>query len=165
LVLQQLPEAGCEGRLLHRWNRSAANSQLNQRRGPLCSRRLTATAGKPVRLFRRAMLVCNLGSTDDVAAITVEIGSRLEVKAVATDECIGGATFTSLLVDYFVDELKIDHNKDISTDPAALDLLRNVCGRAKKTISNYSQALVEVKELHFYSIITRSKFEEICASA
>ncbi|GMS98963.1 hypothetical protein PENTCL1PPCAC_21138, partial [Pristionchus entomophagus] len=130
----------------------------------LCSRRLAATTGKPVRRSPfRTMLVCNLGATIEVATITVEIASRLKVKAVAADKNNGGDHFTRLLVDHFVDELKADHDKDISTDPAALNLLRIACVRAKKTISNYSQAPIELKELGFYSTITRAKFEKICA--
>lgn len=69
------------------------------------------------------------------------------------------------MVDYFVDEFKRKTKKDMSQNQRALRRLRTSCERAKRTLSNATQAHVEIDSLFesmdFNSIITRAKFEEL----
>jgi L1 cell adhesion molecule like protein len=104
------------------------------------------------------------GGTLDVSLVTIE-GGTFEVKAVAGDTQLGGEDFDNRLVDHFVQEFKRMHKRDISRDQPALQRLRAACERSKRTLSTSSHAIVEVASLcdgiDFYSVITRSRFEEL----
>ena len=70
------------------------------------------------------------------------------------------------MVNYFVQEFKRKHKKDISNNPRAMRRLRTVCERAKRTLSSSAQARIEIDALfegiYFYSAISRARFEELC---
>lgn len=104
------------------------------------------------------------GGTFDVSLLTIEEGI-FEVKATAGDTHLGGEDFDNRLVQFFVQEFKRKHKKDISSNPRALRRLRTACERAKRTLSSSAQTTIEIDSLYegqdFYTTITRARFEEL----
>jgi L1 cell adhesion molecule like protein len=105
------------------------------------------------------------GGTFDVSLLTIEEGI-FEVKATAGDTHLGGEDFDNRLVNFFVQEFKRKHKKDISSNPRALRRLRTACERAKRTLSSSTQTSIEIDSLYegidFYTSLTRARFEELC---
>ncbi|XP_026432307.1 heat shock cognate 70 kDa protein-like [Papaver somniferum] len=104
------------------------------------------------------------GGTIDVSILNINEG-RFEVKATAGDTHLGGEDFDNRMVNYFVQEFKRKHKKDISGNPRALRRLRTACERAKRSLSSTIQTTIEIDALYekvdFYTAITRAKFEEL----
>jgi L1 cell adhesion molecule like protein len=114
----------------------------------------------------RNVLIFDLGGgTFDVSLLTIEEGI-FEVKATAGDTHLGGEDFDNRLVNFFVQEFKRKHKKDISSNPRALRRLRTACERAKRTLSSATQSSIEIDSLYegidFYTSLTRARFEELC---
>ena len=107
------------------------------------------------------------GGTFDVSILTID-NSIFEVKATAGDTHLGGEDFDTILVEYFMDEFKKKHKKDITGNKRALRRLRTACESAKRTLSSATVANIEVDSLFdgidFTSTITRAKFENLCDS-
>ncbi|KAJ7220305.1 heat shock cognate 70 kDa protein-like protein [Mycena pura] len=105
------------------------------------------------------------GGTLNVSLLTME-ENILEVKATAGDNHLGGVDFDNRLVDYFSQEFKHKHKKDISSNARAMHRLRSACERAKRTLSTRNQTTVDISSLFdgidFYTVLTRERFEEIC---
>ena len=103
--------------------------------------------------------------TFDVSILTIE-DSIFEVKATAGDTHLGGEDFDTRMVEYFVDEFKKKHKKDISDNKKSLRRLRSACENAKRTLSASNSASIEIDGLFegidFASTITRAKFENLC---
>ncbi|KAL3857917.1 hypothetical protein ACJMK2_012544 [Sinanodonta woodiana] len=113
------------------------------------------------------VLVFDLGGgTFDVSILTIDEGSLFEVRSTAGDTHLGGEDFDNRMVNFFAEEFKRKHKKDISKNARALRRLRTACERAKRTLSSSTEASVEIDSLHegidFYSKITRARFEELC---
>jgi L1 cell adhesion molecule like protein len=77
-----------------------------------------------------------------------------------------GTDFDSKMVDYFMEEFKRKHKKDISDNKRAVRRLRAACETAKRTLSSATVANLEIDSLYegidFASSITRAKFENLC---
>jgi L1 cell adhesion molecule like protein len=73
------------------------------------------------------------GGTFDVSLLTIEEGI-FEVKATAGDTHLGGEDFDNRMVDYFLQEFKRRHRKDMSKNNRSLRRLRTACERAKRTL-------------------------------
>merc|ERR1711957_799579 len=105
------------------------------------------------------------GGTFDVSLLTIEEGI-FEVKATAGDTHLGGEDFDNRMVDYFLQEFKRRHRKDMSENQRSLRRLRTACERAKRTLSSSTQAHIEIDSLFdgvdFNSTITRARFEDLC---
>jgi heat shock protein 1/8 len=113
------------------------------------------------------VLVYDLGGgTFDITLLTLDDGI-FEVKATAGDPHLGGEDFDRRMLDYFIQQFKRQHNRDISGHPRAVGRLRSACERAKRTLSTATMATIEVDSLFegidFYTNITRAKFEELNA--
>jgi L1 cell adhesion molecule like protein len=111
------------------------------------------------------VLVFDLGGgTLDVSVLTIEEGI-FEVKATAGAAHLGGEDFDNRMVNHFVQEFNRKKNKDISGNPRALRRLRTACEGAKRTLSSYLEASIDInclyEDIDFYSTITRAKFEEL----
>ncbi|KAL4137621.1 70-kilodalton heat shock protein, variant 2 [Phytophthora ramorum] len=114
----------------------------------------------------RNVLIFDLGGgTFDVSLLSIEEGI-FEVKATAGDTHLGGEDFDSRLVEFFVQEFKRKHRKDMAQNQRALRRLRTACERAKRTLSSSAQAYIEIDSLYdgvdFNSTITRARFEDLC---
>merc|ERR1712238_139553 len=105
------------------------------------------------------------GGTLDVSLLTIEEGI-FEVKATAGDTHLGGEDFDNRMVDYFLQDFKRRHKKDMSNNQRSLRRLRTACERAKRTLSSSTQAHIEIDSLFegvdFNSTITRARFEDLC---
>ena len=105
------------------------------------------------------------GGTFDVSILSIDDGV-FEVKSTAGDTHLGGEDFDNQLVNFFVNEFKRKHKKDITTNKRAMRRLRTACERAKRTLSSSAQASVEIDSLFegidFYTSITRARFEDLC---
>ena len=106
------------------------------------------------------------GGTFDVSLLTIDDGI-FEVKATAGDTHLGGEDFDDRLVNYFIEQFKRKHKKDVRSNNRSLRRLRGVCERAKRTLSSSNTASIEIDSLidgvDFFTNITRAKFEELCS--
>lgn len=106
----------------------------------------------------------NVG-TFDVTILTIE-DSIFEVKATAGDTHLGGEDFDTCMVEYFIDEFKKKHKKDISSNKRSMRRLRTACEAAKRSLSSSSVANIELDSLFdgidYITTITRAKFENLC---
>jgi len=114
----------------------------------------------------RNVLIFDLGGgTFDVSILTIEDGI-FEVKSTSGDTHLGGEDFDNRLVNFFVQEFKRKHKKDLSSNKRALRRLRTSCERAKRTLSASAQSSIEIDSLFegidFYTSITRARFEDLC---
>jgi len=100
-----------------------------------------------------------------VSLLTIEEGS-FEVKTTAGDTHLGGEDFDNRMVDYFLQDFRRRHRKDMSDNQRSLRRLRTACERAKRTLSSSTQAHIEIDSLYdgidFNSTITRARFEDLC---
>jgi heat shock 70kDa protein 1/2/6/8 len=105
------------------------------------------------------------GGTFDVSLLTIEEGI-FEVKATAGDTHLGGEDFDNRMVDYFLQDFKRKHRKDMSQNQRSLRRLRTACERAKRTLSSSTQAHIEIDSLFdgidYNATITRARFEDLC---
>ena len=110
------------------------------------------------------ILTTNVG-TFDVSILTIE-DAIFEVKATAGDTHLGGEDFDSRMVEYFMEEFKRKHRKDLSESKKSMRRLRTACENAKRILSSSTVATIEIDSLFegvdFNSTITRAKFENIC---
>ncbi|MFY7731629.1 MAG: molecular chaperone DnaK [Flavobacterium sp.] len=106
------------------------------------------------------------GGTHDVSLLQIDEGV-FEVKATAGDTHLGGEDIDIMLVDYFKDEFKKKHKRDI-TNPRAIRRLRTAAERAKRTLSTANTATIEIDaimdSIDFNAVISRAKFDDICAA-
>jgi len=106
------------------------------------------------------------GGTFDVSLLTIEDGI-FEVKATAGDTHLGGEDFDNRLVEWCMNEFKRKNKgADMSSNERAKRRLRTAAERAKRTLSQATQAFVEIDSLYegidFQVTITRARFEELC---
>jgi len=107
--------------------------------------------------------------THDVSLITIDDGV-FEVKATAGDTHLGGEDFDSSMVDWCVQEFeRKNKGVNVKENARALRRLRTMCERAKRTLSNATQASIEIDALvdgiDLNMVITRAKFESLCDAA
>jgi heat shock protein 1/8 len=115
----------------------------------------------------KTILVYDLGGgTFDVSLMAIE-DSIFEVKSTAGDTHLGGEDFDQILVQYFINEFKRKHKKDISGNKRACTRLRTACEKAKRTLSSGTTSNIEIDSLFegidFNTTITRAKFESLCS--
>ena len=105
------------------------------------------------------------GGTFDVTIMTIEDGI-FEVKSTAGDTHLGGEDFDIRLMEYFMQDFKRKHKKDMSENKRSVRRLQVACETAKKTLSSSTNAAIEIDSLFegidYNSVITRAKFEDIC---
>lgn len=107
------------------------------------------------------------GGTFDVTIMAIEEGV-FEVVATHGDHHLGGEDIDNALTNFFVQEFKRKHKKDLTTSPRAIKRLKNACENVKKNLSTMTQSTIELDSLFegidFQSSITRARFEEINAA-
>lgn len=106
------------------------------------------------------------GGTHDVSLITIDDGI-FEVKATGGDTNLGGSDFDNAMVDWCVQEFqRKNKSASIKDNGRALRRLRTACERAKHTLSNATQATIEIDAfidgVDLNLVITRAKFESLC---
>ncbi|XP_071479863.1 heat shock 70 kDa protein IV-like [Diadema antillarum] len=104
------------------------------------------------------------GGTFDVSILSID--DIFEVMSTAGDTHLGGEDFNNRLVSYLSQEFKRKHKKDLTNNPQAIQRLRTVAERAKRTLSASPHATIEEDSLFegvdFYTRITRARFEDLC---
>jgi molecular chaperone DnaK len=79
------------------------------------------------------------GGTFDVSII--EIRDRVfEVKATGGDIFLGGLDFDQAMINFVIDEFKAKNNIDLSTDPVAMQRIKDLAERVKIDLSSREQA-------------------------
>ena len=105
------------------------------------------------------------GGTHDVSLLNLSDGV-FEVLATNGDTSLGGEDIDNRLVNHVIEEFKKKHKVDLSENKKAVRRLRNVCERAKRTLSAATQTNVEVDAIHdgldLNVLVTRAKFESLC---
>jgi len=114
------------------------------------------------------ILIFDFGSgTYDVSLINIDHGT-FKVLATAGNTHLGGNDFDHCLIDHCINEFKNEHKIDISKNPKAMNRLREACNKAKHILTDFDEAPIEIQclsgDLDFYTIITRSVFEQSCSS-
>ncbi|MBI5542578.1 MAG: Hsp70 family protein, partial [Deltaproteobacteria bacterium] len=85
--------------------------------------------------LKQTVLVYDLGGgTFDVSII--EIRDRVfEVKATGGDIFLGGLDFDNAMIKHVLDDFKTQHGIDLSTDPVAMQRIKDLCERTKIDLS------------------------------
>ena len=114
----------------------------------------------------RTILVYDLGGgTFDVSILLID-GNDLQVKATAGDTHLGGEDFDNRPVSHFAAKFMVKHNHDIRDDKRVIRRLRVACEKAKVSLSEKQEAVIDVlhlfKGIHFKDKITRAVFEHMC---
>lgn len=111
------------------------------------------------------------GGTFDITVL--ELGEGVfEVKATNGDTHLGGDDFDKVILDYFADEFKKEHNVDLRRDPQALQRLRDAAEKAKIELSASVESEINLpfitqgKEgpLHLVMKLSRAKLEALVNS-
>lgn len=120
----------------------------------------------PSKKERKALIFDLGGGTFDVTVMAIDEGI-FEVLATAGDSHLGGEDIDNKLLEYFANEIKRKHKKDITGNAKALKRLKVACERLKRNLSSSTQSNIELDSLFdgldFTSTLTRAKYEELCA--
>ncbi len=113
------------------------------------------------------VLIVDVGASSCCVSLLIIDEGIFEVKAVSGDLSLGGDDFDSRLVTHFIEEFKRRYKHDISGNLRSVRRLRTACERAKRTLSSATVARIEIDSLFegqdFYTVVTRARFEELCA--
>ncbi len=108
------------------------------------------------------------GGTYDISVL--ELGDGVfEVKATNGDTHLGGDDFDQRLINWLVDEFKKDQGIDLSSDPMALQRLKEAAEKAKIELSSTMQTDINLPFItadasgpkHLNLALTRAKFEQL----
>jgi L1 cell adhesion molecule like protein len=114
---------------------------------------------------KRILIVDIGGGTSDFTVLIVDDGI-FQVKSTSGLSHTGGEDFDNRLVKYFTDEFQRKYAKDLSSNPKSVKRLKNACERAKRDLSSSSSTTIDIDSLYdgidFTSIISRSRFDELC---
>eukprot|EP00741_Cyanophora_paradoxa_P020769 tig00021312_g20048.t1 len=125
-----------------------------------------AVADEPLPRVSVTFVVVDIGASAVNASLQTFEDGVLHVRAVAGDSQLGGDDFTQRMVDFFVQQFKLQRGRDISADHYALRRLRAACERAKKALSSHAITSIELDSLvdgiDLYTTISRTAFEELC---
>lgn len=117
------------------------------------------------------ILVFDLGGgTFDVSILEVGDGV-FEVLATSGDTHLGGDDFDKKIVDYLAATFQKDEGIDLRKDKQALQRLTEAAEKAKIELSSVTQAEINLPFItatqdgpkHLDMVLTRAKFEELCA--
>jgi len=115
------------------------------------------------------ILVYDLGGgTFDVSILDLGDGV-FEVKSTAGNNKLGGDDFDNRIMDYLVDQFKMENGVDLSKDKMAMQRLKEVAEKAKKDLSGMTETQISAPfisqgdegPLHLDVTLTRAKFEDL----
>ena len=113
----------------------------------------------------QTILVYDLGGgTFDVSIL--ELGDGVfEVKSTSGNNKLGGDDFDQRIIDYIVDDIKKEHDTDLSDNKMALQRIKEEAEKAKKTLSNVTSTEISLPfitaDLNYETTLTRAKFESL----
>ncbi|UAM98552.1 molecular chaperone DnaK [Polaribacter litorisediminis] len=108
------------------------------------------------------------GGTHDVSIL--ELGDGVfEVLATDGDTHLGGDDVDAKIIDWLADEFKADENMDLTTDPMALQRLKEAAEKAKIELSSSASTEINLPYItatasgpkHLVRTLSRSKFEQL----
>lgn len=108
------------------------------------------------------------GGTFDISVL--EVGDEtVEVKSTGGDTHLGGDDFDRKIIEFLVSEYKKQEGIDISSDPLALQRLKEAAERAKHELSTAFESEINLPYItsdtsgpkHFLLKLTRAKLEEL----
>jgi molecular chaperone DnaK len=108
------------------------------------------------------------GGTHDVSIL--ELGDWVfEVLATDGDTHLGGDDVYEILIDWLYAEFKADENMDLTTDPMALQRLKEAAEKAKIELSSSAQTEINLPYItatasgpkHLVRTLTKAKFEQL----
>ncbi|MCX8080583.1 MAG: molecular chaperone DnaK [Bacteroidia bacterium] len=108
------------------------------------------------------------GGTHDVSVL--ELGDGVfEVKATDGDTHLGGDDFDQVIIDWLVEEFKKDEGVDLSTDPYAMQRLKDAAEKAKIDLSSTTSYEINLPYItvvnnvpkFLVKTLTRAKFEQL----
>ncbi len=108
------------------------------------------------------------GGTFDVTILEINDGV-FEVLSTSGNTFLGGEDFDQVLINWLVDNFKLDHGIDLKEDRLALQRLKESAERAKCELSSVTETTVNLPFIaadangpkHINHILTRQKFEEL----
>jgi len=115
------------------------------------------------------ILVYDLGGgTFDVSILDLGDGV-FEVKATAGNNKLGGDDFDQRIMDYLIEQFKLENGVDLSKDKMAMQRLKEVAEKAKKDLSGMAETQISAPfisqgdegPLHLDMTLTRAKFEDL----
>ena len=113
----------------------------------------------------QTILVYDLGGgTFDVSIL--ELGDGVfEVKSTSGNNRLGGDDFDQRIIDYIIDDIKKEHDIDLSDNKMALQRIKEEAEKAKKTLSNVTSTEISLPfitaDLNYETTLTRAKFESL----
>lgn len=113
----------------------------------------------------QTILVYDLGGgTFDVSIL--ELGDGVfEVKSTSGNNKLGGDDFDQRIIDYVVEDIKKEHDVDLSDNKMALQRIKEEAEKAKKTLSNVTSTEISLPfitaDLNYETTLTRAKFESL----
>ena len=113
----------------------------------------------------QTILVYDLGGgTFDVSIL--ELGDGVfEVKSTSGNNRLGGDDFDQKIIDYIIDDIKKEHDIDLSDNKMALQRIKEEAEKAKKTLSNVTSTEISLPfitaDLNYETTLTRAKFESL----
>ncbi|MBI5153708.1 molecular chaperone DnaK [Candidatus Poribacteria bacterium] len=122
------------------------------------------------RIEDQRLMVYDLGGgTFDVSIIEV-ISGVFQVQAISGNTHLGGDDFDKRIAEHLVAEFKTKHHVDLSTDPIAMQRLREAAEEAKIELSELKETHVLVEAitmtekgpLTMDTVLSRDKFEDLC---
>ena len=108
------------------------------------------------------------GGTFDISIL--EIGDGIfEVMSTNGDTHLGGDNFDEKIIEWLLEEFKVENGMDLSTDPSALQRLREASEKAKVELSNSTNTEINLPYLtadstgpkHLVRTLSRAKFESM----
>ena len=108
------------------------------------------------------------GGTFDISIL--EFGSGVfEVLSTNGDTHLGGDDFDQVIINWLVDEFKKDEGADLTTDPMALQRLKEAAEKAKIELSSSTSTEINLPYImpvagiprHLVKTLTRAKFESL----
>ena len=109
------------------------------------------------------------GGTFDIDILDIG-GGVFEVLVHKGDGFLGGDDFDNIIIDWILEEIKLEYGVNLSHNVLALQRIREVAKQAKCELSDVSQTEINIpylikKDEEFINLelnLTRTKFEEIC---
>ena len=111
------------------------------------------------------------GGTFDISILEFG-GGVFEVLSTDVDTHLGGDDFDHVIIDWLVQEFKNDEGADLTTDPMAMQRLKEAAEKAKIELSSSSSTEINLPYImpvggvpkHLVKTLTRAKFEALAHS-
>ena len=108
------------------------------------------------------------GGTFDISILEFG-GGVFEVLSTNGDTHLGGDDFDQVIIDWLAEEFKAEHGMDLTTDPMALQRLKEAAEKAKIELSSTTSTEINLPYItatatgpkHLVKTLTRAKFEAL----